>query len=137
MKKIDDFSACLEALKTADFARAAEDAIYQRGILGQYSLTFDHAVNALQAVLPLHNVSGAETGSPLAVLKLAYRAGFISDPEVWLLMQRKNELVSCVYSEDEIATFVILIRDSFIPALEKLRDTLIRAEREAQSGNWD
>lgn len=136
MKKIDNFSACLDALKTADFKQAKESVIYRTGIVGQFNLTFELAWKALQAVLRAHNVSGAETGSPLSILKLAYRSGFISDSEVWILMHKKNA-ASHEYSEEDIDTLIILIRDSFIPVFEKLLDMLVEKEAEAKSDSWD
>ncbi len=137
MKKIDNFSASLDVLKTADFEQAKQDVIYRTGIVGQFNLTFELARKALQAVLRAHNVSGAETGSPLSVLKLAYRCGFISDSEVWILMHQKRNAATHIYSEEDIDTLIILIRDSFIPAFEKLMDTLVEKEKEARSDSWE
>lgn len=137
MKKIDNFSASLTALKEADFAQAKESVIYRTSIVGQFNLTFELAWKALQAVLRLHNVSGAETGSPLSILKLAYKCGFIADSEVWILMHRKRNAAAHEYSEEDIDALIILIRDSFIPAFEKLLNTLVEKEAEAESDSWD
>lgn len=46
MKKIDNFSASLDALKTADFEQAKESVIYRTGIVGQFNLTFELAWKA-------------------------------------------------------------------------------------------
>lgn len=137
MKKIDNFSACLDALKTADFEQAKESIIYRTGIVGQFNLTFELAWKAMQAVLRAHHVSGAETGSPLSILKLAYRSGFISDSEVWILMHQKRNIAAHEYSEEDIDALIILIRDSFIPAFEKLLVMLAEKEAEANSKCWD
>lgn len=137
MKKIDNFSASLDALKTADFEQAKESVIYRTGIVGQFNLTFELAWKALQAVLRTHHVGGAETGSPLSILKLAYRTGFISDSEVWILMHRKRNVTIHEYSEEDIDALLILIRDSFIPAFETLLHTLVEKEAEAESNSWD
>lgn len=137
MKKIDNFSASLDALKTADFDQAKESVIYRTGIVGQFNLTFELAWKALQAVLRTHHVGGAETGSPLSILKLAYRTGFISDSEVWILMHRKRNVAIHEYSEEDIDALLILIRDSFIPAFETLLHTLVEKEAEAESNSWD
>lgn len=137
MKKIDNFSACLDVLKTADFEQAKESIIYRTGIVGQFNLTFELAWKAMQAVLRAHHVSGAETGSPLSILKLAYRSGFISDSEVWILMHQKRNTAAHEYSEEDIDALIILIRDSFIPAFEKLLVMLAEKEAEANSKCWD
>lgn len=137
MKKIDNFSASLNALKTANFEEARDDIIYRTGIVGQFNLTFELAWKAIQGVLRLHNVSGADTGSPLNILKLAYKVGFISDSEVWILMHKKRNIAIHQYSEEDIDTLIILIRDSFIYAFDELLEILILKEREARSDNWD
>lgn len=137
MKKIDNFSASLDALKTADFEQAKESVIYRTGIVGQFNLTFELAWKAIQAVLRAHNVSGAETGSPLSILKLAYRSGFISDSEVWILMHQKRNAATYEYSEEDIDALIILIRDSFIPAFETLLNMLVEKAAEAKSESWD
>lgn len=137
MKKIDNFSASLNALKEADFSQAKESVIYRTGIAGQFNLTFERAWKALQAVLRAHNVSEAHTGSPLAILKLAYRSGFISDSEVWILMHKKRNAAIHEYNDEDIDALVILIRDSFIDAFEKLLNTLIEKADEAKSDSWD
>ena len=64
MKKLDNFSKCLDSLKRADFDKAREDEIYRMGVLCKFNLTFELAWKALQAVLRLHGAEGAETGSP-------------------------------------------------------------------------
>ena len=137
MKKINNFSACLDALKTADFGQAKESIIYRTGIVGQFNLTFELAWKAIQAVLRAHNVSGAETGSPLSILKLAYLSGFISDSEVCILRHQKRNAATHEYSEEDIDALIILIRDSFIPAFEKLLDMLVEKDAEAKSDSWD
>ncbi len=48
MKKFDNFSKCLDILKSADFKLADENDIYRTGILGQFNLTFELAWKALQ-----------------------------------------------------------------------------------------
>lgn len=137
MKKIDNFSASLTALKEADFAQAKESVIYRTGIVGQFNLIFELAWKALQAVLRLHNVSGAETGSPLSILKLGYKCGFLADSEVWIFMHKKRNVATHEYSEEDIDALIILIRDSFVPAFENLLHTLIEKEAEAESESWD
>ena len=124
MKKLDNFSNCLDILKNADFKFADDDDIYRTGVIGQFNLTFELAWKALQAVLRLHGVQGAETGSPREILQLGYKLGFANDSAVWLLMLKKRNTSVHIYDEDEVDELLLLIRDSFIPALIKLRDTL-------------
>ena len=132
MKKLDNFSNCLDILKNADFEMANNDDIYRTGVIGQFNLTFELAWKALQAVLRLHGAEGAETGSPREILQLGYKLGFVDDAAVWLLMLKKRNTSVHIYDEDEVDEMILLIRDSFIPAFIRLCDTLKVKAAEAE-----
>ena len=136
MKKLDNFSNCLDILKDADFEMANNDDIYRTGVIGQFNLTFELSWKALQAVLRLHGAEGAETGSPREILQLGYKLGFVDDSAVWLLMLKKRNTSVHIYDEDEADEMVLLIRDSFIPAFIRLRDTLKLKAAEAEN-DWN
>ena len=136
MKKLDNFSNCLDILKKADFEMANNDDIYRTGVIGQFNLTFELAWKALQAVLRLHGAEGAETGSPREILQLGYKLGFVDDAAVWLLMLKKRNTSVHIYDEDEVDEMLLLIRDSFIPAFIRLRDTLKVKADEAEN-DWN
>ena len=124
MKKLENFSNCLAVLKSADFEQANENDIYRMGVIVQFNLTFELSWKALQAVLKQHGVEEAETGSPREILQLGYKVGFVNDQAAWLLMLKKRNVSVHIYNEDEIDELVILIRDSFIPELTALEETL-------------
>ena len=136
MKKLDNFANCLNVLKGADFELADENEIYRTGVIGQFNLTFELAWKALQEVLRLHGVSGAETGSPREILQLGYKFGFVDDAAVWLSMLKKRNTFMHIYNDDELDEMLLLIRDSFTPAfvvLEKvLREKLDDVEGELE-----
>ena len=136
MKKLDNFSNCLDILKNADFEMANNDDIYRTGVIGQFNLTFELAWKALQAVLRLHGAEGAETGSPREILQLGYKLGFVDDAAVWLLMLKKRNTSVHIYDEDEVDEMLLLIRDSFIPAFIRLCDTLKVKAAEAEN-DWN
>ncbi len=125
MKKLDNFSNCLNVLKNADFSRADNDEIYRTGIIGQFNLTFELAWKALQQVLREHGVGGAEVGSPREILQLGYKVGFINDSSVWLLMLKKRNTSVHICNEDEVDEMIIMIRDSFVSAFVALEKTMI------------
>ena len=136
MKKLDNFTNCLDVLKSADFKLAENNDIYRTGIIGQFNLTFELSWKALQAVLRIHGAEGAETGSPREILQLGYKLGFVDDSAVWLLMLKKRNTSVHVYDEDEIDEMIALIRDSFIPAFVVLENTL-RAKFDEAEGEWE
>lgn len=124
MKKLDNFLNCLLILKNADFVLADSDDIYRTGVIGQFNLTFELAWKALQEIMRLHGVLGAETGSPREILQLGYQYGFINDSTVWLLMLKKHNTSVHIYNEEQVDEMILLIRDSFIPVFIKLEETL-------------
>lgn len=136
MRKLDNFSNCLNVLKTADFDLADDNVIYRTGVIGQFNLTFELAWKALQTVLRIHGAEGAESGSPREILKLGYKLKFIKDSAVWLLMLKKRNTSVHIYDEDEIDEMLLLIRDSFIPAFAALEETLRIKLADAES-NWE
>ena len=136
MKKLDNFTNCLAILANADFKMAETNDIYRTGIIGQFNLTFELAWKALQDLMRMLSVAEADTGSPREILQLAYKVGFINDPEIWLLMLKKRNTSVHIYDEDKVDEMIVLIRDSFIPAFTVLKDTLVKKLLEAD-GNWE
>lgn len=124
MKKLDNFENCLDILKQADFDLEDSNDIYRMGVVGQFNLTFELAWKALQEVLRMHGVEGAETGSPREILQVGYKVGFVNDSSVWLLMLKKRNTSIHIYNEEEIDELIVFIRDSFIPAFTDLEETL-------------
>ena len=111
MKKHDNFSNCLSVLRSADFELANENDIYRTGIIGQFNLTFELAWKDLQAVLRMHGVKDAETGSPREILQLGFKLGFVEDPSVWLSMLKARNTSVHIYDESEINELILMIRD--------------------------
>ena len=136
MKKLENFSNCLEVLKNADFEMADSNEIYRTGVIGQFNLTFELAWKALQAVLRVHGAEGADTGSPREILQLGYKFGFIDDASVWLLMLKKRNLSVHIYNAEEVDEMILLIRDSFLPAFITLDQTLKKKLAEADE-SWE
>lgn len=136
MKKLDNFSNCLNVLKGADFELANENDIYRTGVIGQFNLTFELAWKALQAVLREHGAEGAETGSPREILQLGYKLGFVEDSAVWLTMLKKRNTSVHIYDECEIDEMLLLIRDSFTPAFIVL-EKLLREKLNEIGSDWE
>lgn len=136
MKKLDNFSSCLDVLRRANFELAKENEIYRTGIIWQFNLTLELAWKALQEILKLHGAAGAETGSPREILQLGYKLGFLNDSAVWLLMLKKRNVSVHLYNEDDIDEMILLVRDSFIPAFSALEKTLQEKLAEVRA-DWE
>ena len=111
INKLDYFSKSLDVLKRAEFEKAKQDKIYRMGVFCQFNLTFELAWEILQ---------------------LGYKLGFVDDAAVWLLMLKKRNTSVHIYDEDEVDEMLLLIRDSFVPAVIRLRDTLKVKAAEAE-----
>ncbi len=135
MKKLDNFSNCLNVLKGADYKLANENDIYRTGVIGQFNLTFELAWKALQAVLRVHGAEGADTGSPREILQLGYRLGFVEDSAVWLTMLKKRNTSVHIYNEDEVDEMLLLIRDSFTAAFVAL-EKILREKLKEAGNDW-
>jgi nucleotidyltransferase substrate-binding family protein len=132
MKKIENFCNCLAVLEKADFSLARENEIYRTGIIGEFNLTFELAWKALKAILEKDGVQGSETGSARDILKLAFRVGFLKEEQVWILMLKKRNLATHIYNEEEIEEMLLLIRESFLPAFESLKELFLRKQEEIE-----
>lgn len=135
MKKIENYVNCLDILRGADYRYAQDDPIYRTGVVGQFNLTFELAWKALKAVMQLDGLPEADTGSGRDIIKLAAKAGYIQDDAVWLLMLKERNSLSHIYNESELDAFLVMLRDSFMPAFNRLEDTLLKKQKEIEQDN--
>lgn len=67
---------------------------------------------------------GLEVGSPKDTFRKAFEEGLIEDPEIWFEFQRKRNLSSHTYNEDNLDIIV----DSFDQFSLKLSNLLLKLE---------
>ena len=137
MKKIDNFSRCLDVLKGANVQKARQDEIYRMGLIGQFHLSFELGWKALQAVLLGPGVQEAATGSPREIFRLGYRVGFLREETVWLDMLRSRNLSVHVYNEAEANELAARVLSSYLPALEGLLAVLEEKAVEIEAPEQD
>lgn len=137
MKKIDNFSRCLDVLKGANVQKARQDEIYRMGLIGQFHLSFELGWKALQAVLLGHGVQEAATGSPREIFRLGYRVGFLREETVWLDMLRSRNLSVHIYNEAEANELAVRVLSSYLPALEGLLAVLEEKAAEIEAPEQD
>ena len=99
MKKFDNFKSALNNLKDIFTYDEPYGNVEIAGIVGLYEICFEQAWKAMKDILTSHGFAEGETGSPRMILKTAYKAGMISDEELWLnaLISRNN--VAHAYNE--------------------------------------
>lgn len=123
MRKYENFCNCFRALEESSREKCNQE-IYRMGVVGQFNLSFELAWKALQAVLQMHSVKGAESGSPREIIRLGFHVGFLQDEEAWLSMLKKRNTATHIYNEDEILELIPLIYEAYIPVLQQFRDTM-------------
>lgn len=124
MRKYENFRRCLAVLTRYDESLFRTDEIYRMGVIGQFNLSFELAWKVLQAVLIQHSVEKAATGSPREIVKLGFQYGFLSDELIWLDMLKRRNLLTHVYCEENLEELIEPLKGSFIPALERFRDSM-------------
>lgn len=124
MKKYDNFCSCFKVLEETNRNECSTNEIYRMGILGQFNLSFELAIKALQATLRLHNVDETKTGSPREIVKLAFKIGFLEDIDTWLSMLGNRNTAVHEYNEENILKVIDLIYDDYIPALKQFQKTI-------------
>lgn len=92
MKKYDNFLSALKNLKDIYSYEEPYGNVEITGMVGLYEICFEQAWKAMKEILSYHGYAEGETGSPRTILKTAYKAGMISDEELWLnaLTSRNN-----------------------------------------------
>ena len=90
----------------------------------------------MQEILKLHGAADAEIGSPMEILQLGYKLGFLNDSAVWMLMLKKRNLSVRIYNEEDVEEMIVLIRDSFIAAFVDLEKVLEKKVEEADE-SWE
>lgn len=92
MKKYENFQAALRNLK--DIYRYDEpyDNVVLTGLVALYEICFEQSWKAMKEILADEGVTEAATGSPKSILKAAFKAGMITDEQLWLeaLATRNN-----------------------------------------------
>ena len=78
MKKLDNFSNCLDVLKNADFELANENEIYRTGVIGQFNLTFELACKALQEIIYSHVYNEDEIDEMLLLIRDSFTPAFVA-----------------------------------------------------------
>ena len=124
MKKLDNFSNSLKVLKTVDYDLVRDNDIYRAGVVHQFGLTFDLSWKALQSMLREHGVVEAQTGSPRAIIKIAYQCNMIGDEQTWLEILEARNILSHTYSDEQSMSVIDDIKNSFINAFDALKTEL-------------
>ena len=104
-------------------------------MVGLYEICFEQSWKAMKELLENFGYADGATGSPRTILKTAYKAGMISDEELWLdaLVSRNN--VAHAYNQACLLYTSRLINDRIAQLRRELKEVqkhrdITRAKRE-------
>lgn len=109
MKKYENFQAALRNLK--DIYRYDEpyDNVVLTGLVALYEICFEQSWKAMKEILADEGVTEAATGSPKSILKAAFKAGMITNEQLWLEALATRNNVAHAYNS---AIALQIVRDT-------------------------
>lgn len=124
MKKFENFCRALRNLEAGRQYEPPYDTVVLTGLVALYQVCFEQAWKAMKEILEQHGYEESATGSPRMVLKLAYRAGMISDEGAWLAALADRNNVTHAYNEALALEIVRRVRDTYLNMFQTLKATL-------------
>jgi len=99
MKKYENFCKALENLQDVFLYEPPYNSLVVVGSIKLYEICFELAWKAMQEILTNQGFEDCRSGSPKQVVKVAYKAGLVTDEEVWLSALSAKNNVSHAYNE--------------------------------------
>ena len=99
MKKYENFCSALCNMKEIYSYQEPFGNVEITGMVGLFEICFEQAWKAMKEVLENYGYAESATGSPRMILKTAYKAGMISDEELWLSALASRNNVAHAYNK--------------------------------------
>lgn len=129
MKKFDNYRSNLRVLETAQEQDLANEFIVS-GIIDKFFVQFELGWKVLKELLTYEGVASAGSGSPREIIKQAFRFYPCIEEEVWLSMLAQRNNLSHIYDAQAARRLMETIIRDFIPAFQKLEDSILRRYHE-------
>ena len=124
MKKFENFQAALRNLKDIYSYQEPYGNVVITGMVGLYEICFEQSWKAMKEILETHGYAEGATGSPRMILKTAYKAGMITDEELWIsaLVSRNN--VAHAYNERIAMDIINQTKEKYYDMFVQLSQTI-------------
>ena len=124
MKKFENFKASLANLKDIFSYQEPYGNVEIAGMVGLYEICFEQSWKAMKEILENYGYAEEATGSPRAILKTAYKAGMITDEEIWLdaLVSRNN--VTHAYNQAIAMEIINQTKEKYYDMFIQLEQTI-------------
>ncbi len=124
MKKVENFFRALQNLKEIEGKKPPFDTITLTGMVSLFGICFEQAWKAMKEQLEASGYGNYKTGSPKAVIKLAYQSEMIDDEPLWLAALQARNNVAHSYNEAIALSIIRESREKYIGMFEKLQKEL-------------
>ncbi|MCH5193989.1 MAG: nucleotidyltransferase substrate binding protein [Oscillospiraceae bacterium] len=119
-KKYMVFRKTLENLETVKNIKEPYTVISRTGIVGLFNVCSDCAYIFVKNFLMFQGYFLPVTAFPQTIVKAAKQCGVIDDEELWIDILDTRNAMSRIYDEETAMKNIAKIKESFIPAFEKL-----------------
>ena len=99
MKKYENLCKALENLQDVFLYEPPYNSLVVVGSIKLYEICFELAWKAMKEILTNQGFEDCRSGSPKQVVKVAYKAGLVTDEEVWHSALSAKNNVSHAYNE--------------------------------------
>ena len=124
MKKYENFKSALANLKDIYSYQEPFGNVEITGMVGLFEICFEQACKAMKEVLENYGYAESATGSPRMILKTAYKAGMISDEELWLSALASRNNVAHAYNKVIAMDIINKAKNDYYNMFVKLAQTI-------------
>lgn len=121
MKKFDNFSNALKNLDDIFLYKEPYGNVELTGMVGLYEVCFEQAWKAMKEILENHGFTESQTGSPRQILKTAYKAGMITDEELWISALAARNNVAHAYNKAIAENIVMETKEKYYEMFVSLK----------------
>ena len=124
MKKVENFFAALRNLEEIVNYQEPYNVVELTGMVALYEICFEQAWKAMKELLEESGVDEAQTGSPKAVLRAAWKAKLIDDDQQWLAALQARNSASHAYNKEIALSVLEETRNIYLELFRKLKKTM-------------
>ena len=123
LQKVENYQNALKRLKEAiaRYKTAPDDTLYRDGLIQRFEFTFELAWKSLKEYMEDQGVV-LTIVSPRSVLKEAYAAGVIDNPDIWNEAVDSRNLMSHIYDEETAVSIATRVSSEFVIPLTALAE---------------
>lgn len=123
LQKVENYQNALKRLEEAiaRYQTAPNDTLYRDGLIQRFEFTFELAWKSLKEYMEDQGMVMTIV-SPRSVLKEAYAAGMIDNPDIWNEAVDSRNLMSHIYDEETAISIANRVSSEFIIPLTSLAE---------------